>query len=340
MPRISPVAATATADAPIWERFRPYALVPLRVFLGWTFLWAGASKLADPKFFDSTSYASIQAQLRSARHGTPLAPFVGMFIHHAVFLGVVIALVELAVGLATLVGLFPRAAATVGLLISLSFFLTVSWHTRPYYYGSDIAFTFAWSPLALGAFTGWTLSDAIAEAARGHGRKPRSEYDVRRRVVAGGLLAAGALGMVEVLTAGLAAAVGHIGSSGHPAARRRAARPTTPPTSGPNVASAPAGTAVAAVSDLPVGSLLRVADPSNGDPVWLFRPSTSSVVAHSAICTHAGCVVASAGNGQLQCPCHGSVFDARSGQPLNGPAFDPLPSYTAAIGKDGHIYLS
>ena len=333
VPPISRVAHNPNPDQPLWDRVRPYALVPLRLFLGWTFLWAGASKLANRKFFDASSYSSIQAQLRSARHGTPLAPFAGAFLHHAVLLGVVLALVEIAVGLATLVGLFPRVAASVGLLISLSFYLTVSWHTRPYYYGSDIAFAFAWTPLALGAPAGWTLSGAINEAAQRHARASRDQYDVRRRVLAGGLLAGGALAFVEMLTAGLAAAVGHVGSS-----TRRVTRSTsTPSNSGAGIA---AGTPVARVSKLPVGGLLEVADPSNGDPVWLLRASATSVVAHSGICTHAGCVVQSVGSGQLQCPCHGSVFDAHSGRPLNGPAFDPLPAYTAAIGQDGQIYLS
>jgi 3-phenylpropionate/trans-cinnamate dioxygenase ferredoxin subunit len=48
-------------------------------------------------------------------------------------------------------------------------------------------------------------------------------------------------------------------------------------------------------------------------------------------CTHAGCSLA---EGELddreesvECPCHGSVFDVTSGEPLEGPAVDPVPVF-------------
>jgi hypothetical protein len=43
-----------------------WALLPLRAFLGFTFCYAGLSKLANPGFFDATSPISIQAQLAGA----------------------------------------------------------------------------------------------------------------------------------------------------------------------------------------------------------------------------------------------------------------------------------
>ncbi len=46
-------------------------------------------------------------------------------------------------------------------------------------------------------------------------------------------------------------------------------------------------------------------------------------MAFSAICTHMGRTVAPAGK-QLQCPCHGSVYDAATGKNLSGPAPRPL----------------
>jgi 3-phenylpropionate/trans-cinnamate dioxygenase ferredoxin subunit len=48
-------------------------------------------------------------------------------------------------------------------------------------------------------------------------------------------------------------------------------------------------------------------------------------------CTHAGC---SLGEGTLddrratvECACHGSVFDVETGEPVEGPAVDPVPVY-------------
>ena len=121
-------------------------LLPLRLFLGLTFTFAGLQKLADPHFFEASRPTSIQAQLapvprRPARSGS----CSGRSQHHAVAVRRVHRVVEIGVGLGTLLGLWSRAAARLGALLSLSFFLTVSWKTRPYYYGSDIVFVFAWT---------------------------------------------------------------------------------------------------------------------------------------------------------------------------------------------------
>ncbi len=43
-----------------------WVLLPLRVFLGFTFSFAGLQKLANPGFFDASNPASIQAQLAGA----------------------------------------------------------------------------------------------------------------------------------------------------------------------------------------------------------------------------------------------------------------------------------
>ncbi len=82
-------------------------------------------------------------------------------------LGVLIALAELAVGLGTLVGLWTRLAAAGGMIISFSLFLAVSFHSNPYYTGSDIVFTFAWTVLLLGGAGGVLCADGLlADLAR------------------------------------------------------------------------------------------------------------------------------------------------------------------------------
>jgi 3-phenylpropionate/trans-cinnamate dioxygenase ferredoxin subunit len=46
-------------------------------------------------------------------------------------------------------------------------------------------------------------------------------------------------------------------------------------------------------------------------------------------CTHEGCSLAEGELGEQEdsvvCPCHGSEFDLRTGEPLVGPAEDPVP---------------
>ena len=94
-------------------------------------------------------------------------------MHVAVPLGILIALAEVAVGLGALLGLWTRAAAAGGMALSLMLFLTVSFHSSPYYTGSDIVFVFAWIPLVLAGSGGALSVDAlVAEVVRrraGHG---------------------------------------------------------------------------------------------------------------------------------------------------------------------------
>ncbi len=134
----------------VWSRRRAdpgWLLLPLRGFLGVTFAFAGLQKLANPSFFDPTSTVSIVGQMRSLQHSSPIGPLLAVSAHIPVLVGLLIALGELAVGVGALVGLYTRVAAAGGALLALTFFLTVSWSTTPYYYGADIVFLFAWLTL-------------------------------------------------------------------------------------------------------------------------------------------------------------------------------------------------
>jgi thiosulfate dehydrogenase [quinone] large subunit len=138
-----------------------WAVLPLRAFLGFTFCFAGLQKLANPGFFSASNPSSIQAQLAGAARRSPIHGLIGPLVHVAIPLGVLIALAELAVGLGTLVGLWTRLAAAGGMIISFSLFLAVSFHSNPYYTGSDIVFVFAWTVLLLGGSGGVLCADAL-----------------------------------------------------------------------------------------------------------------------------------------------------------------------------------
>ena len=138
-------------------------MLPLRAFLGFTFCFAGLQKLANPRFFDAADPASIQSQLAGAARRSPIHALISPLAHVAVPLGVLIAFGELAVGVGTLLGLRARLAAAGGLALSLMLFLTVSFHSAPYYTGADIVFAFAWTPLLL-AGSGPVLSLDAATA--------------------------------------------------------------------------------------------------------------------------------------------------------------------------------
>ncbi|MFJ8030851.1 DoxX family membrane protein [Streptomyces sp. NPDC096032] len=126
-----------------------YALLPLRVFLGITFVYAGLDKLTDSAFLKSGGAGSIGETMRAARGSAAVPALIDLALKSPVGFGYGIALGELAVGIGTLLGLLGRLAALGGALISLSLWLTVSWATSPYYYGNDLAYLMAWLPLIL-----------------------------------------------------------------------------------------------------------------------------------------------------------------------------------------------
>jgi len=78
-----------------------------------------------------------------------------------------------------------------------------------------------------------------------------------------------------------------------------------------------------------------VAATAKSRPVLLGRPTTGRVVGFSAICTHQGCTVAP-GGARLNCPCHGSVYNAFTGAVINGPAPQPLPPFAVRV-VDGYV---
>jgi thiosulfate dehydrogenase [quinone] large subunit len=297
-------------------------LLPLRLFLGVTFTFAGLQKLADPHFFDAKYPTSIQGQLASFKATSPISFMLGPISHHAVAFGVLTAVAELGVGLGTLLGLWSRAAALVGAALSFSFFLTVSWQTRPYYYGSDIVFTFMWVPFFLVGAGGFFSLDAWrrrASAVQSDGPQVVTDGDGeplfnRRAVVASGAVAVGGLAL-----AGIDAAVGR--GAAHDKASAANAAGATPV----EVVIGVATIATTAAVDASGG--VEFKNPSTGDSAYVVATGAGSYAAFSAICTHAGCTVAYVKKAsQFQCPCHGGVYDAKTGKVLSGPPPAPLPS--------------
>ena len=79
------------------------ALLPLRVFLGVTFVYAGVDKLIDPAFLRATGAGSIGSQLAEFGKVSPIAPLVEIFGQmFPVEIGLLIAIAEIAIGLGAL----------------------------------------------------------------------------------------------------------------------------------------------------------------------------------------------------------------------------------------------
>ncbi|MEU9185190.1 DoxX family protein [Streptomyces sp. NPDC048484] len=126
-----------------------YALLPLRVFLGVTFIYAGLDKLTDSAFMSDAGAGSIGDMMRAVRDSSAVPALIDLSLKNPVGFGYAIALGELAVGIGTLIGLLARLAAFGGALISLSLWLTMSWASDPYYFGNDLPYLMAWLPLVL-----------------------------------------------------------------------------------------------------------------------------------------------------------------------------------------------
>ncbi|MET9321696.1 Rieske (2Fe-2S) protein [Streptomyces sp. NPDC003038] len=82
--------------------------------------------------------------------------------------------------------------------------------------------------------------------------------------------------------------------------------------------------------------------PGDEDRALAVRLTDGSLVGYSAVCTHLACAVlwrADRGaDGELYCPCHEGVFDARTGEVTAGPPPRPLPRILLSEQADGSVW--
>src|SRR5919201_2820238 len=280
------------------------ALLPLRLFIGATFVYAGLDKLTDPTFFDHNAPTYIGQQMAGyVRTGSPLSWLLtNLAIPHATFFGALIALGELWVGLATLAGLLTRVAALGGLALSLTFYLTSSWAIRPYFMGPDLPFALGWLALLLAGPTAFSLDAYLFGAAWGaHRGRPESGLRVRhaalpeQRLLARRSFVSGIGAVVTLLVSG-----GLIGGIARLLTPTRGDGDSTAPRTDGGAANAgsgrksrPAGgVLIGSVKTLPINRARPFTDPHTGDPAVLIHLSSGRFLAYSAVCTHAGCMVA------------------------------------------------
>lgn len=300
------------------------ALLPLRLFLGATFAYAGLDKLADPAYLDADAPAGFARQLAAVAGSSPLGPLLGPAEAAPTAAALLIALGEVAAGLGLLAGLFTRLAAVGAAVLSLSFLLTVNWRTRPYYLGPDLFALLACTPFAvLGAGPLLSLDAWRARrAAAGEPTTRRAAGDAqRRRLLVRTAQAAGGLAAVGV--AGTAVASGPVRSGRTPDGTLAVGPdPSTTGTPEPT-ATAPGAPPPGAGSGGEVTAEAFTAP--DGRPAYAVTGADGRRVAYSAVCTHTGCTVAAnAEAGEFQCPCHGGRFDLMTGAVVSGPPTDPL----------------
>lgn len=218
-------------------------LLPLRVFLGVTYLYAGIVKFTDPHFLAAGDSLSVAAQMEGFARSSPLAPLITAALPAAIVIGALIALAELAIGIGLLTGLAYRLAAVAGTALSLLFWLTASWTSTPYFFSPDLPYAFGFLTLALVGHGGlWVLG------ARWGGARAGAEGDGDATTAAGSaavsparraVLQIGALAGLTLVAAGIAALPRLLGGSTANAGGGSAARTPAPATPKPTAAPTP-----------------------------------------------------------------------------------------------------
>jgi thiosulfate dehydrogenase (quinone) large subunit len=330
-------AATTHPAAATADRWLVYGTLPLRLFLGATFVYAGLQKIQDPGFLSPGSSTYIGTQLQSFALHSPIGFLLTTFALPVPQLaGAGVIATELVVGALVLLGLATRWAAAVGALLSVTLFLTASWTIQPYFLGSDSIYAVAWITLVLVGDQG-VLSVAPAifgppKTSRGP-RRAAADLDRRRLLLQIGGAAVGAIWVLALI----------------PRSRStlQLSQSSATPTSGatPTAASpvaTPTGTKIGSLSNLQAQGFLNFSDPATGDPAVAVSLSGGSVVAFDAVCTHAGCTVSYDPSQKLiSCPCHGAIFDpSHQAAVVAGPAPSPLAPIALQIGADGGVYAA
>src|SRR6516162_1893421 len=87
-PAPEPYTDRTTEHQNHYPLFAGWALLPMRLFLGITFAYAGIQKLTDPQFFHKSTPGYIGNQLIAFAHGSPLHDLlIRTAVPHAVLFG-------------------------------------------------------------------------------------------------------------------------------------------------------------------------------------------------------------------------------------------------------------
>ncbi len=151
-----------------------------------------------------------------------------------------------------------------------------------------------------------------------------------RRVLFGGVGAAGLLGLTGALAACGSDDTKSSTGTGQPSPS------TAISIDGNGGDSGDGGDALTTTSDIPVGG----GKIFSNDNVVVTQPVAGTYKAFSATCTHQACLVQSISNGVINCPCHGSQYSIKDGSVVtaargtNKKNQQPLPEKTVTVSGD------
>jgi thiosulfate dehydrogenase [quinone] large subunit len=311
------------------------------------------------------------------RH-SPISFLLNHLVEHSTLLGWAMALGELAIGLGFVLGLWGHIAALGGVTIALSLFFSVSFHTNPYYLGSDLAYALAFTPFVVAGTPVLSLDALVRRRANVNGvggSKDVVAVEMRTiRLLCGeakpddGCAATTStcaattcpvllrnpstlarrgvddLARRQLVLGGAAAAVTAVGAVATAAVVAGVGRagnssaPTTTPVTLNPGSSSANGRRIGLASEVPVGGSATFSLP-DGTPGIVLQPTSGTFAAYDAACPHQGCPVSYfSSQDLLVCPCHGSQFNPADGALEVGPAVTGLTSYVVNV-VDGVLYV-
>lgn len=96
---------------------------------------------------------------------------------------------------------------------------------------------------------------------------------------------------------------------------------------------------VCKIDEIPVGGTQTFVIEGSKIPYMLIHLEDGTFRAYEQKCTHLSCAVFyKPGTGQIHCPCHEGLFDAKSGNVLAGPPPRPLPKLEVVV-KNESIFV-
>jgi thiosulfate dehydrogenase [quinone] large subunit len=160
--------ATRSTTVPHRNR-NGWSVVPLRLFLGSLFVFAGYAKLSFASFFDPESTTGLRAIIDSVKPQSPIGAALGPLASHPALFGYFTAFAEIAIGLGLLTGLLIRIAALGGMALTGLIVLSVNWSSVREYTASggwftsvDLAVAAGLSVFLLGGAGPFSLDSALA----------------------------------------------------------------------------------------------------------------------------------------------------------------------------------
>ncbi len=267
-------------------------------------------------------------QLHGFAQGTPAGPLLLVLARAPVFAGVAIALIEIAIGVGTLLGVASLTAAIGGFVVSLTLLLSATWHVHPYFLGSDSIYAVAWLALLAGI-----VEMERARTGRMVGPLEVIDHVDRRQFLRGAVVGGLTLVIATASKAFSGPSVDTLASAPQPRTTPTGPTgPSTPSTGGTGDAPSVPGRTITTLDQLPIGEAIGFTAPAVGAAV-LVRLGADEVVAYSRTCTHAGCLVGyDSSNRILVCPCHGAEFDpAHGAEAIAGPTSTALPAVDVVV---------